>query len=274
MHEPARLVQPVRLMPYTISLRQGTNEMPAKDKEQADGQEATPPHEKQPLCFVIGPIGSEGSDIRKHADMFLEGVVKVAVENLGYHVERSDEVAEPGMINDRVIHAVIHAELAIADLTFNNPNAFYELGIRHAALKPVIHFAQKGTELPFDSMGYRTIIEDITGWNGIVGARERIQQALKAVRKPGYQVSNPITQANASFKMKESFDSKDQLLVALMARLDAIDRKQMVIDDQRLQLRRVESILENALYKPGVDDVVKMLNTNLPHKKAASEGKN
>lgn len=36
--------------------------------------DATPP--KKPLCFVIGPIGADGSDVRKHADVLLLGLIK------------------------------------------------------------------------------------------------------------------------------------------------------------------------------------------------------
>jgi hypothetical protein len=52
------------------------------------------------------------------------------------------------MIGDRMISDVINAELVVADLTDLNPNAFYELGIRHAKEGPTIHIARLGTILP------------------------------------------------------------------------------------------------------------------------------
>jgi hypothetical protein len=162
--------------------------------------------EKKRRCFVIGPIGKEGSIERKHADMLLNAVVREALKGCDppYEVVRSDEIADPGMITDRMIHEIMNAELVVADLSYLNANAFYELGIRHAAEKPVIHFAQSETDLPFDAMTHRAIIEDITCWSGIERARHRIREAVRAIEAPDYRVSNPITQARASFKMREA----------------------------------------------------------------------
>ncbi len=94
-------------------------------------QPSTPEGAKK-ACFVIGPIGSPGSDVRRHADLLFNGVIKeVLNEGSAYRVRRADEVAAPGMITDAVIQDLSRADLVIADLSFLNPNAFYELGIRH-----------------------------------------------------------------------------------------------------------------------------------------------
>ena len=94
---------------------------------------------KPPLCFVIGPIGKEGSPERKHADLLLNSVIKQVLEadGFGYKVKRADEDADPGMIGNRMISDIIQADLVVADLTDLNPNAFYELGIRHSTEKPL-----------------------------------------------------------------------------------------------------------------------------------------
>ena len=100
------------------------------------------------VCFVIGPIGQPGTDERKHADLLLNLVIKPTIEaaELGYCVKRADEDADPGMISDRMIVDISQSDLAVADLSFLNPNAFYELGIRHAAEKPVLQPAQHRRE--------------------------------------------------------------------------------------------------------------------------------
>src|SRR5215475_2549614 len=108
----------------------------------------------KPLCFVIGPIGAERSPERKHSDLLLHAVIKhvLTADEFGYRVKRADEDADPGMIGDRMISDVINADLVVADLTDLNPNAFYELGIRHSTEKPTIHIARSGTVLPFDTV--------------------------------------------------------------------------------------------------------------------------
>ncbi len=89
----------------------------------------------------------------------LQGIIEPVLtdDRFNYEVQRSDQIAEPGLITDQVIEAVMNADLAIADLTGANANAFYELAIRHMAQKPVIHVAQKGQKLPFDIKDYRAI---------------------------------------------------------------------------------------------------------------------
>ena len=119
----------------------------------------TAPDGGKKLCFVIGPIGADRSETCKTTDFLLRGILKPALETneFNYVVRRSDEDSDPGMIGDKVVTDIIHAELVVADLTNLNPNAFYELGIRHSTLKPTIHVAKSGTALPFDNISHRTI---------------------------------------------------------------------------------------------------------------------
>lgn len=184
-----------------------------------------PPRPK--LCFVIGPIGKDGEEIRKHSDLLLNSVIKqvLEAEPFGYHVKRADEDSDPGMIGDRVITDIINAELVVADLTNLNPNAFYELGIRHASEKPAIHIARAGTALPFDNIAHRTIFVDLTDWHSTEKARHVLAEMAKYIEQPGFKVSNPITQANASFKMRGSADPKDQVLAELRNDMQRIERE-------------------------------------------------
>lgn len=86
-------------------------------------------------CFVIGPIGEEGSSARNAADILLRYVIKAGLEP-GYGVTRADEISRPGMINDQVITSIKEADLIVADLHGENPNAFYEVAIAHASASP------------------------------------------------------------------------------------------------------------------------------------------
>jgi hypothetical protein len=88
------------------------------------------------LCFVIGPVGDEESDTRVHADWLLEGVIEpVTTEFPDFVVKRADRDPRPGLIDAQMINDLLNADLVVADLSFSNPNAFYEMGIRHMAQK-------------------------------------------------------------------------------------------------------------------------------------------
>lgn len=185
---------------------------------------------KKPLCFVVGPIGKEGSDVRKHADMMLHAIIRnvLATEEFGYEVRRADDDGRPGMITDRVITDIIAAELVIADLTGLNPNVFYELGIRHAADKPAIHITAQGTDLPFDNFGHHAIFVDLGDWNSSEKAREQLAAAARSIKSNEYSVSNPITQAKATFRMRASEDPKDRVIAGLQDRISALEDKNRI----------------------------------------------
>jgi hypothetical protein len=182
---------------------------------------------ERPLCFVIGPIGKDGSDERKHADLLLNLVIKHVLEHgeFGYHVKRADEDPQPGMIGDRVITDVINAPLVVADLTGLNANAFYELGIRHAKIAPTIHIAKSGTPLPFDNVTHSTIFVDLSDYRSIESARTSLSESTRTVRAPGFRVSNPITQARASFAMRESADPMERIVSSMQEKLTAIEAR-------------------------------------------------
>jgi hypothetical protein len=60
--------------------------------------QAEPSNPKTQLCFVLGPIGKDGSSERKHSDLLLNAIIKHVLqkEEFGYTVKRADEDADPG----------------------------------------------------------------------------------------------------------------------------------------------------------------------------------
>lgn len=168
-------------------------------------------------CFVISPIDEPGTDKRKHADMTLHAIIRPALIECDpiFSVSRGDESAEIGLITNHVILEIENSDLIVADLSFLNPNVFYELGFAHAAEKPVIHLAHQGTKLPFDNAGYRTIIFDLADWHSQEAARKQIREQARGALAKGSQVSNPITQARGWGRLPNSVDSAEKLVSQL-----------------------------------------------------------
>lgn len=112
------------------------------------------------LCFVIGPVGEEGSDARTHANWLLDGIVRpVFVEHFPeFKVQRADEIKAPGDINSQTIQRLMDAELVVADMSMHNANAFYELAVRHMMRLPTIHMIHKEWKIPFDVAPHRAIV--------------------------------------------------------------------------------------------------------------------
>lgn len=101
-------------------------------------------------CFVVCPIGNEGSEIRKQADILFDHVIEPACDKFNFNPIRADKIATTGLITNKVIKNLRDAEIVVADLTGHNPNVFYELGVRHALNKHVILIKNQKDKRPFD----------------------------------------------------------------------------------------------------------------------------
>jgi len=108
-------------------------------------------------CFVLAPIGEEGSAERRHSDAVLDMLLRPVLLELGYEAFRGDE-SHGSVIIEAILQDLATVDLAIADLTFANPNVMFELGVRLAWCLPVIVIAHKRTKLPFDARHFRVIL--------------------------------------------------------------------------------------------------------------------
>jgi len=139
----------------------------------------------QKKCFVITPIGNEGTDIRRHIDGILDAAIKPVIEDeLGYIVEVSHRIDMPGNIPKQVITSVFDSDLVIANLTGNNPNVMYELALRHCFGSVVIIIAEKGTSIPADIVGERTIFY-INDAKGVIDLKDNLRKMVDEINKVG-----------------------------------------------------------------------------------------
>jgi hypothetical protein len=114
------------------------------------------------VCFFVAPIGDEATETRQHSDLILASLVEPAIEELDLSVIRADGIDRPGIITAQVIEHIAKARLVVADLSFHNPNVFYELALRHATGKPTVHLIRAQDRIPFDIDQFRTIRIDTT----------------------------------------------------------------------------------------------------------------
>jgi hypothetical protein len=179
-------------------------------------------------CFVIGPIGDEGSDERNHADWLLKCIIEPVFQQdfPDWKVDRADKIDRPGMISSQIINPLHDAALVIADLSFHNPNAFYEMSIRHKVGKPIIHMIRKGEKIPFDVILHRAIPFSITHPDRLEEAKKLLRAAVAEAIKPGFEPDNPITHARGrkEFEEKASPEMKvlSEEIATLRARVDSL----------------------------------------------------
>src|SRR6187200_217612 len=88
----------------------------------------------RPHAFVVMPFGvkpgPDGSPI--DFNQVFTAYISPALEAAGLTVFRADQETRAGDIRTDMFQELLVADLVVADLTIDNPNVWYELGVRHA----------------------------------------------------------------------------------------------------------------------------------------------
>lgn len=108
-------------------------------------------------CFVIMPFSGTRSCTEPEWTDCFNLVIRPAVEKAGFNYKCTRNEQSVGGIIQNVIKNLNSAELVIADLTDQNANVFYELGVRHTLNTPTILITQNIKEVPFDLQNYMCI---------------------------------------------------------------------------------------------------------------------
>lgn len=193
-------------------------------------REAVPTGEQ--VCFIISPIGAEGTEKHQKFKEVLEYLIKPAVKDSGYSfmVVRADDIERSGSFIKDILTSLLDSFVVVADLTEQNPNVFYELGVRHALSPRTILIAQSIDYIPFDLREYRTIVYDTT-LSGAATFSKRLTNYLKQIFDEPHRADNPV-----------------------------LDRLQSIIEEKTIQLETENTELKKQvsnLLKKGVPEETK-----------------
>ena len=136
---------------------------PVLVQAQTPGNGASPqPKSKKglPHAFVVMPFGRKQGPDGRWIDFnaIFQDLIKPALEEAGFEPFRADEESVSGDILTDMFQELLLADLVIADLSIDNANVFYELGVRHAMRKRgLIHIQSGRAYLPFDIFNVRTL---------------------------------------------------------------------------------------------------------------------
>jgi tetratricopeptide (TPR) repeat protein len=130
------------------------------DEEEPFRQHGAQSRETKPHAFVVMPFGTkygaEGQVYNFNA--IYQDLIKPALIEAGFEPFRADDETATGDILTDMFQELLLADLAICDLSIDNANVFYELGIRHAFRKRgVVHIQSGRAYMPFDIFNVRTI---------------------------------------------------------------------------------------------------------------------
>ena len=142
-------------------------------------------------CFVVMPIGTQTLNgitlteekLREKYDQIIKNAVLKADPTL--EVIRADDEINPSSMSNDIFLKLMHSKYVIADITYPNPNVFYELGIRHAISNKTILIREKSdSPAPFD-ISHLRYIEYTQGLAGM----DKLSNELK--RRFSFYDANP-----------------------------------------------------------------------------------
>jgi hypothetical protein len=141
-------------------------------------------------CFVIMPFAESYSATYRQA---IRPAVEEAAQRLGLPLRcvRGDEAAGPGSITRQIVEGIHAARVVIADLSGDNPNVFYELGIAHSAGNKTVRIARDVQKIPFDVHAYR-VIPYAPDEAGLARLRAELVPAIAAACACPTAATNPV----------------------------------------------------------------------------------
>lgn len=148
--------------------------------------------------FVISPIGEPGSSERRAADQVLQHVIKRALPEPHYLVQRADESPNPGEITSRIIRAILNADLIVIDLSGHNPNVFYEAAVAHSFGIPAVHMQRVGDSRAFDLKDVNTITYDVSDPDSVAEAAKAVEASAKFAFENPLEVETPVSALKTS----------------------------------------------------------------------------
>src|SRR5262249_47121879 len=142
---------------------------------------AEPKKETGLRCFAIMPFKEHDSTRSKgFFDEVLRALIAPSGRDAGFEVVTANRDGSD-VIQATIVNQLLDADLVIADLTENNPNVLFELGLRIAEDKPVALIRAKGTPAIFDVDNMLRVFEyDSNLWTSTIEHdRAKLQEHIR-----------------------------------------------------------------------------------------------
>jgi hypothetical protein len=171
----------------------GAGPATAEDAAASPEQTSASSPRRKRRCYVISPIGKEGSKTREDADDVFSFIIEPAMKECDIDVVRADHLKEPGKISDQMFKEIFTDDLCVAVATEHNPNVFYELALAQASGTPLIILVKKNEALPFDIQDMRCVQYDLKPRPLFDGVYARaVIEHIRSLERSGWQRSKPF----------------------------------------------------------------------------------
>ncbi|TFH46509.1 MAG: hypothetical protein E4G94_02280 [ANME-2 cluster archaeon] len=177
--------------------------------------------------FVIMPFSSTKSCNQTEWDEIYFNVFQPAIEECGYNCERA--MSQTGSLIKSIVGKLRNARIVLADITDQNPNVFYELGVRHSLSKRTIIIAQHTEDIPSDLKGYWSIIYG-TSPGKVAQFKKDIKRIITQIEERPEESDNPVSDyldyehiCISNFLIKENIKKIGALFTELSANINTLN---------------------------------------------------
>ena len=112
---------------------------------EAEGPVSDTSNYKPNTAFIMMAIDATNPELED-----IRNATKEMFERFGIRAITADEIEHEGVITDRILNEIDTSEFLLADLSYERPNVYYEIGYAHSRGKRVTLYRKAGTKLHFD----------------------------------------------------------------------------------------------------------------------------
>ena len=220
--------------------------------------------------FVIMPYGGKDERKVKEYNKIFRFLIKPAVQEFDENAEvfRQDYTGQGGQIVRNIIQNISSSDVVVADVSEQNWNVAYELGLRHVMNKyGTVLLCNDTTEIPYDIQHLNVLVYPTTDWlDQVDDISQKIITAIEEAQKKE-RADSPVFDVYSALppSLAEMLSSNNDEEQARIMQLNNELREANVLIEQ-LQ-KRIEGAGLDSTAKPGaVIDVKSMFREAIKNK--------
>lgn len=214
--------------------------------------------EEKPICGIIMPI-SQIDDCDEQHWLDVKSILNESIQESGYKPRLVSESNDSSIIQKRIVQNIYNDTIVVCDVSCQNPNVMFELGMRLAFDKPTIIIIDDKTPFCFDTniiehLRYRRDLryQDIIEFKKILS--KYIKGTIETHKKdPNYSTFLKQFQDIKPKQINSIEGSKEDII---LDRLDDIERKLSLTRNEYFHARTIESIRNADINSDRINQIV------------------